>query len=128
MNDIIFILYVENQNLSTVFYTKILKQKPVLHVPGMTEFQLSEQTKLGLMPNKGIAKVLGNNTAHPQEGQGIPRCELYLRYDNAEQYFQDALKAGAKLISPMRARDWGDFAGYLADPDGYIIAFAETNK
>ena len=68
------ILYVTNQELSTDFYAAILRQSPLLHVPGMTEFSISENVKLGLMPNAGIAKILGDKTPNPETGTGIPRC------------------------------------------------------
>jgi hypothetical protein len=45
------ILYVANQSISTEFYSRLLNQKPILNVPGMTEFNLSENTILGLMPS-----------------------------------------------------------------------------
>ncbi len=125
MKDIEFILYVENQQLSKVFYEKLLLQKPVLDVPGMTEFQLAKNIKLGLMPNMGIAKIIGQTMPHPQKGTGIPRCELYLKVDDAQQYINRGLQAGAKLVSALQPRDWGDTAGYIADLDGHIIAFAE---
>lgn len=120
-----FILYVSDQEKSKHFYEQLLNLKPSLHVPGMTEFQLSETTKLGLMPENGIAKILGNATPHPNTGNGIPRCELYLKVKNANEYMERGIQLGAKLISPMQQRDWGDKAGYLADKDGHIIAFAE---
>ena len=125
MKDIEFILYVENQQLSKVFYEKLLLQKPVLDVPGMTEFQLAKNIKLGLMPNMGIAKIIGHTMPHPKKGTGIPRCELYLKVDDAQQYINRGLQAGAKLVSALQPRDWGDTAGYIADLDGHIIAFAE---
>lgn len=120
-----FILYVADQEKSKQFYEKLLGTKPSLHVPGMTEFQLSEKTKLGLMPENGIAKILGNATPHPHTGNGIPRCELYLKVKNAEEYMKRGIQLGAKLISPMQQRDWGDKVGYIADADGHVIAFAE---
>ena len=120
-----FILYVANQEESKFFYEQLLNIKPSLHVPGMTEFQLSESTKLGLMPENGIAKILENATPHPNTGNGIPRCELYLKVKNANEYMERGIQLGAKLISPMQQRGWGDNAGYLADKDGHIIAFAE---
>lgn len=120
-----FILYVANQEKSKHFYEKLLSLKPSLHVPGMTEFQLSTNTKLGLMPENGIAKILGNKTTHPHTGNGIPRCELYLKVKNAQEYIERAIKLGGKLISPFQQRDWGDKACYLADADGHVIAFAE---
>lgn len=120
-----FILYVKNQEVGKDFYSKLLNLTPSLHVPGMTEFMLNENCKLGLMPENGIAKILQDKTPHPSTGNGIPRCELYLKFENAEKYINQALKLGAKLISPFQARDWGDTVGYIADNDGHIIAFAE---
>ncbi len=119
------ILYVNDQQASTDFYTKIFRQNPDLNVPGMTEFELARNCKLGLMPNKGIAKILLDKTPHPDEGNGIPRCELYFYVENIQMECDNAIKNGAKLISPVEDRDWGDRVCYFADLDGHIIAFAE---
>ena len=126
INQVEFILYVKSQEVSSRFYRNILQKEPVLNVPGMTEFELSENCKLGLMPNDGIAKILTSEIPHPDKGQGIPRCELYLKVENLQQVFENALKHGAQLISPIMNRDWGDQVCYVADPDGHIVAFAET--
>ena len=122
------ILYVKDQELSSRFYQDILRKEPDLHVPGMTEFILSGNCKLGLMPNTGIAKILGEKTPHPDTGTGIPRCELYLYVDSVQIEFENAMNSGAILISPVIARDWGDKVCYFSDPDGHIIAFAEKNQ
>jgi uncharacterized glyoxalase superfamily protein PhnB len=94
----------------------------------MTEFLLSEACKLSLMPNQGIAKILGDQLPHPDRGVGIPRSELYLYVDHAEERYNRALAAGAKAINPVCERDWGDIVGYVADRDHHIIAFAEKGK
>lgn len=127
------ILYVNDQEASCRFYQNIFRKKADLNVPGMVEFNLSENSKLGLMPNKGIAKILADKTPHPESRKGIPRCELYLYVDDIELEYDNALKNGAKLISPITERDWGDKVCYFSDPDGHIIAFAcklerETNN
>lgn len=119
------ILYVENQKLSADFYQKIFRKEPDLDVPGMTEFILAENCKLGLMPNKGIVKILGNTMPDPALGNGVPRCELYLYVENIEFEFENALKCGAKMISPIKDWDWGDQVCYFSDLDGHILAFAE---
>lgn len=121
------ILYVTDQELSKEFYRKVLAMEPVLDVPGMTAFQLSPGLRLGLMPNSGIAKILGNKTPNPADGTGIPRCELYLRVENPLEMMERALEWNAILVSPLLARDWGEEAGYIADPDGHIVAFAKRN-
>lgn len=119
------IFFVANQETSRDFYQMIFRKLPVLDVPGMTEFDLTNTCKLGLMPNQGIAKILQGEMPHPAEGSGIPRCELYLIVENVDVEFENAIKAGAKLISPILDRDWGYKVCYFADPDGHIIAFAE---
>lgn len=119
------ILYVTNQQESCLFYEKLFRKSAELNVPGMTEFIISENCKIGLMPNNGIAKILSDKTPHPDSGQGIPRCELYFYVENIQLEYENALLSGAKLISRIEARDWGDNACYFSDLDGHIIAFAE---
>ena len=94
----------------------------------MTEFIFTENCKLGLMPNNGIAKILSDKTPHPELGNGIPRCELYFYVENIELEFENAMKIGANLISDITERDWGDRVCYFSDFDGHIIAFAQKSK
>lgn len=121
----IIILYVSDQKNSTAFYEKVLDLKPVLNVPGMTEFLLNETFKLGLMPENGIAKIICPTMKHPSLGNGIPRCELYLIVENPEKSLENAITAGAKEISKSSPRDWGDIVSYCEDLDGHVIAFAK---
>ena len=122
------ILYVKDQQLSSRFYATVLETQPVLNVPGMTEFQLADNLKLGLMPEAGIQKILADKTPHPASGNGIPRCELYLLVEQPEEVISRAISAGAKEISYAAPRDWGDTVGYVSDPDGHILAFARRRK
>lgn len=119
------ILYVADQQASAVFYAALLDRAPVLDVPGMTEFVLTDHCKLGLMPSAGIARLLGEAVPHPDRGAGIPRCELYLPTPDVRDAFDRAVAAGAHPVSAPAPRDWGDVVGYVADPDGHILAFAE---
>ncbi|MBS1588185.1 MAG: lactoylglutathione lyase [Bacteroidetes bacterium] len=123
-----FILYVNDQEKSTNFYSKLFRKCPSLYVPGMTEFTLAENCKLGLMPNKGIAKILSHKTPHPDLGGGIPRCELYFYVQDINQEFEHAKCIGANLISSIADRDWGDKVCYFSDLDGHIIAFAQKSS
>lgn len=119
------ILYVHDQQASTDFYRRLFAYEPVLNVPGMTEFMLAGGAKLGLMPSSGIAKLLGDATPHPDEGTGVPRCELYLGVTDPGPAYRHALSIGATPVSPASLRGWGDVVAYVADPDGHIIAFAK---
>jgi uncharacterized protein len=127
MNQIHLILYVEDQARSTDFYARVLACTPSLNVPGMTEFTLSAHCVLGLMPEVGIKRLLGERLPDPAQAAGIPRAELYLRVTDALAYHQRALDAGAVELSGLADRDWGDRVAYALDPDGHVLAFATAS-
>lgn len=123
-----FIIYVRDQQASADFYAQALGQKPSLHVPGMTEFELSSGAVLGLMPETGIQRLLGPLEGDPPQQGSILKAELYLVVDDAAAAHACALKAGGRELSGLAERDWGDRAAYCLDPDGYVLAFAERGE
>ena len=121
-----FILYVRDQARSTAFYRQVLGGPPTLDVPGMTEFALSDQCILGLMPEAGIKRLLGDSLPDPAAGTGLPRAELYLLIPRPQDYHRRAIAAGAIELSGLAIRNWGHRAAYSLDPDGHVLAFAEA--
>lgn len=119
-----FILYVADQKASAQFYEQVLRERPSLNVPGMTEFDLNAQTVLGLMPVAGIRRLLGSRLRDPHAAAGIPRAELYLFVDDPQSFHRRALDCGATELSPLAIRDWGDEAAYSSDLDGHVLVFA----
>jgi len=120
----LFILYVADQARSRDFYAAVLEQAPQLDVPGMTEFALPDGAALGLMPEQGIKRLLGGVLPDPAAATGIPRCELYLRGADPAARHRRALAAGARELSPLARRDWGEDVAYSLDPDGHVLAVA----
>ena len=119
-----FIVYVRDQEASTKFYRQVLALEPTLNVPGMTEFKLGEGCILGLMPEKGIKRLLGDTIQDPEKSNGISRAEIYLQVPEPRDFMQRARSAGAKVLSRVEPRGWGHEAGYVLDPDGHVVAFA----
>jgi len=119
-----FILFVRDQAASAAFYAAALDRAPTLDVPGMTELELTESSVLGLMPERGIVRLLGDTIVDPARAEGAPRAELYLVVEDADACHRRAITAGARELSAVAPRDWGHRAGYVADPDGHVIAFA----
>ena len=117
-----FILYVRDQVASRELYRAALGQAPTLDVPGMTEFALGGAV-LGLMPEAGIKRLLGDGIPDPAEARGIPRAELYLLVDDPAACHRRAVAAGARELSPLSVRSWGHEAAYCLDLDGHILAF-----
>lgn len=121
------IFYVQDQEKSKMFYSRVLALEPSLHVAGMTEFTLNLGCVLGLMPEQGIKRLLGDVLPDPKSASGVPRAELYLKVDDPIQYHSRAIEMGAKELSPLSLRSWGDFAAYSLDPDGHVLVFAISN-
>lgn len=119
----LIIFYVKEQDRSRLFYEHVLGRPPSLNVPGMTEFEL-DGCHLGLMPEAGIKRLLGDALPDPAQASGIPRSELYLRVSNPNAYHQRAVAGGAKELSTLQLRGWGESVAYCLDPDGHVLAFA----
>jgi uncharacterized protein len=124
----LFILYVEDQARSAAFYSRVLDSPPSLDEPGFTEFQLSENSVLGLMPVTSVKHLLGPRLPDPAQAAGVPRGELYLVVHDPLTYHQRALEAGAMELSGFEQRDWGDWAAYSLDPDGHVLTFAKQSN
>ncbi len=118
-----FILYIRDQEASRIFYESVLGGPPTLHVTGMTEFEVAPGVILGLMPERGITRLL-NLEAAKKPGSEI-RGEVYLVVGSPGSYHRRALAAGAKELSALAPRDWGARVAYSLDADGYVLAFAE---
>lgn len=119
-----FILYVSDQNAAAGFWRRVLGVEPSLHVPGMTEFALGPDAVLGLMPSAGIRRLLGDAIPDPERTAGVPRAEIYLIVDDPAAYHARALAAGARELSALSMRNWGQVVAYSLDADGHVIAFA----
>lgn len=51
---------------------------------------------------------------------------LYLRVDDCDSIFQQAVEAGCKVQMPLQNMFWGDRLGVLADPFGHTWEIATT--
>ena len=80
-------------------------------------------TWLGLYPRAELA----NDAQVAAEGQGFPGFALahnVRSQDEVNQTLQAAITAGATLKKPAAATNWGGYAGYFADPDGFLWEIA----
>jgi len=119
------IWFVRDQEVSTEFYARVLGCEPTLRVPGMTEFSLPGGAVLGLMPEGAVRRLHGEDVVAAGDDPPLPRAELYLIVEDAGAHHARALAQGAREVSPLRQRGWGDRAAYSLDLDGHMLAFAE---
>jgi PhnB protein len=50
--------------------------------------------------------------------------QLHLYVHNADEVFDRAVKAGARVVEPLQNMFWGDRYGKVVDPDGHTWAIA----
>jgi len=108
---------------ATRFYAECLCLPRLKTPPSVTFFELGK-TWLALWPRESLAADAGLSP----EGSGFPGFSLAHNVRSPAEV--DALLArvatcGAKVVKPAQPTDWGGYAGYFTDPDGFLweVAF-----
>ncbi|HEY4594543.1 MAG TPA: VOC family protein, partial [Thermoanaerobaculia bacterium] len=111
-------LGVANLQRATRFYEEGLGLPRLKTPPSVTFFEMGK-TWLSLFPREDLAADAGV----PAEGSGFPGFALAHNVRSIEEV--DALLAaaaagGGRIVKPGHETDWGGYAGYFADPDGFL--------
>jgi predicted enzyme related to lactoylglutathione lyase len=117
---------VRDLDASRVFYQTVFGWPIRVEVPVLVEFALPDGRGLALYRRENF----GNNTNQlPEEIRkgGIAGHELYFHCPELDTVIERLEKIGARCLSPLKARDWGDDAAYYVDPDGTVIAVARRS-
>ena len=88
-----------------------------------TELSLSGDDFLGLYRRDGFAEEAGAEPVQVEPGKHTG-TELYVHVEDIEEAMGRLRDAGARPLSPLAQREWGDEAAYFADPDGNVVAVA----
>lgn len=116
------ILAVEDVARSTAFYRYVLGWEQLVNTSAYVELASPNGIRLGLYDRRSFGTNIGGVPAAIQGP--VATTELYLYADDLDAVLTRASDAGAKTLSPASERQWGDRVGYVADPDGYVVAFA----
>jgi predicted enzyme related to lactoylglutathione lyase len=119
------ILYVKDLKAAAAFYDAAFGWRKTVDVPVYTEYRVNAGARLGLMPQSNTRHFLGEQLGALKPKDGCPRAEIYVQLRNAKAVIARLEKLGAKCTSPWAKRDWGDFAAYFLDPDGYVLVVAK---
>ena len=111
---------------SIAFYRAVLGWEQPVNTPVYAELASPNGMRLGLYDRRNFGNNIGQVPA-PIAGL-IATTEIYLYADDLEAVLVRASDAGAKMLGPPSERPWGDRVGYVADPDGYVVAFAEITR
>jgi predicted ester cyclase/predicted enzyme related to lactoylglutathione lyase len=115
------ILAVRDLNASLRFYRDAFWWPAAVATPVYMELALPGGARLGLYEREAFAR---NTGLLPSETDGITATELYFAVDDPEATVRRLLASGARQLSPLSERPWGDAAAYFADPDGNVVVVA----
>lgn len=80
-------------------------------------------TRLALYPRGLLADDAGVRA----EGEGFAGVTLANNVGSeaaVDATIEKAVAAGAEVVNPPEAADWGGYSGYVADPDGHLWEIA----
>ena len=119
------ILAVADLQRSQAFYREALGWPIRVEVPVYVEFDLGDGRGLGLYDRRGYAVNVGQLPVEVADGE-ITGTEIYCRCDDLAGAIARLEEAGARMLSGLAARDWGEEAAYFADPDGNVLVVARV--
>lgn len=120
---VLTILAVGDLERSKRFYETAFGWTRTVEVPVYVEHELPGGMRLGLYQREAFAKNTGVVPAQIPAAALAP-TELYFHVEDPRASARQLLVAGARELSPLALRPWGDEATYFADPDGNVLVVA----
>jgi len=88
--------------------------------PQFVSFKLGDgSSEFGLYPREALAADAGV----APEGSGFTGVTFHFIVSSnkeVDEMIGQAQRAGAKVVKPAQASQWGGYFGYFSDPDGYL--------
>jgi catechol 2,3-dioxygenase-like lactoylglutathione lyase family enzyme len=119
------ILAVSDLPRARAFYRAAFGWPQPVDVPVYAEFTLPAGMRLGLYERRAFGANTGAAPAETPAGALAP-TELYLYPPDLGAALERLAAAGARPLSPLARRAWGDDAAYFADPDGNVLVLARA--
>jgi catechol 2,3-dioxygenase-like lactoylglutathione lyase family enzyme len=119
----LIILAVSDLARSIEFYRGVFDWRQTVETPFYVEFELGPGLGVGLYQREGFARNVGQMPSPVPTGE-LTSTEIYFRTQHPHKLIAKLDQVGARVLSPIALRDWGDEAAYFADPDGNVIVIA----
>lgn len=119
----LIILAVRDLPRAVRFYRDAFDWSQTVDVPVYAEFALPLGQRLGLYERQSFGVNTGQVPAEVLEGE-LAGTEIYFHVEDIHRAVARVEAAGARKLSPLAERDWGDEAAYFADPDGNVLVLA----
>jgi catechol 2,3-dioxygenase-like lactoylglutathione lyase family enzyme len=99
-------------------------RNPLVDYASYVEFLPPDGGAVGVYERGAYAEEVGAEPVEPADARVAPGY-LYLRVEDVEATVAALEEAGARPLSPLAERAWGEQAAWFADPDGNTIAVAQ---
>lgn len=119
----LLILAVRNLERSVKFYREAFGWTQVVDTRVYVEFDVSNNQRLGLYQREGFGLNVGRVPFEIPQDE-LAGTEIYFYVEDINESILSLSRAGAKELSALNLRDWGDEAAYFADLDGNVIVVA----
>jgi predicted enzyme related to lactoylglutathione lyase len=120
---VLTILAVERFRESVDFYEAAFGWPAVVTTPVYVEFALTGGQRLGIYERESFGRNTGRVPSTIPDAELAP-TELYFYADDLRPAIERLKRAGARELSALAHRPWGDEAAYFADPSGNVLVMA----
>lgn len=115
----VVMLGVQDVDRAKRFYVEGMGARPDQDHPGFVRMVLGDGSALALYHWAAVAKDAGV----PADGSGFRGFSLHhlaAGRDEVDTVLRAAEAAGATILKPAEAAEWGGYSGTFSDPDGYL--------
>ena len=111
---------------STAFYQRLGFALSSASVPGEVSFFHTAGGLLGIWGAHDLAADTGQEPPTTPAFRGVSTAVNVGSRAAVDDALAAARDAGADLLKPAAATDWGGYQGYFADPDGHVWEVAHN--
>jgi catechol 2,3-dioxygenase-like lactoylglutathione lyase family enzyme len=94
-----------------------------VRTPVYVELSIDGGQRLGIYQRDGFGRNTGQVPIRVPDGELAP-AEIYLHAPDVAGAIARLRALGARELSPLARRPWGDEAAYFADPAGNVVVVA----
>ena len=115
-------LFVEDLNISRVFYSSIFEKSPVFEDENSIVFKFGE-ILINLLAQSQAPSLIGPALVASKSSGS--RFQLTIHVDDVDSQAQRLMELGVSLINGPMDRPWGSRTVLFADPDGHLWELAQ---